>query len=118
MDKLILAIFAFFLSLFNMSPQTPAPIINPPVITYEKTVCKTDSDCILVNVNDRNCCGSTGCEDKSTNNWEAVNNKWYDVYLITCQDGPCPLAQCNPAVVRESFVARCTAGKCEKLGGL
>jgi len=101
-----------------MSPQTPAPIINPPVITYEKTVCKTDSDCILVNVNDRNCCGSTGCEDKSTNNWEAVNNKWYDVYQITCQDGPCPLAQCNPAVIRESFVARCTTGKCEKLGGL
>lgn len=151
MSKLVLSIFAFFLSLFNVSPQTPINTVNSYVdcvklpgsivtqsypavcvtknkqrfvqiideVISSKTDCKTDDECTLININDKNCCGSTGCEDKSTKNWEAVNHNWYtNVFQTTCQDGPCPMAQCNPNVIRESFVARCVSGTCTKLGGL
>lgn len=116
LGTIIIAI-AIFTRLPRQTKLNPTPTPSPSPISY-KTSCQTDSDCKLMNINDKNCCGSTDCEDKSTNNWIAVNQNWYSTFQLSCNDGPCPLAQCNPEMVRESFVARCVSNRCTKLGGL
>lgn len=124
---MVILLFASFLSFLGLSKRIfPSNSINLPTPTPQitqknyQTSCQNNEDCILININDKNCCGKTGCEDFSTPNWIAVNSNWYKtIYQISCNDGPCPLAQCNTEGIRESFVARCEFNnQCVKLGGL
>lgn len=84
-----------------------------------QTQCSYDSDCTLVNVEDRfSCCYTGACRqvDYAQSSWKAVNKNWFmgkQTELCPKECGPQPL--CASRAINLSYAARCSAKVCVKV---
>ncbi|MEM4366749.1 MAG: hypothetical protein QW035_01300 [Candidatus Anstonellales archaeon] len=82
--------------------------------------CSADSDCILINQENKlGCCWAGYCDaiDYSKEEWIAVNKQWFsserELYCPPEEEcGPSP--ECPTVVVNSSYEAKCIEGVCEK----